>query len=609
MRGRCLDIRLKVLIILILVAIIPNLVITYFVHQQAKQLIFQQEKDKLQQIAKVAAKNIQYLFKNQNIIGIYQRLPSGASKLNYLHNQLKFIGERFSNAEEDLGLSIYIKDLDALVVNAPEEKAGNWVGKSIPENSPSRRVIQTGQPVFEVLDVRRGTYLLYSEPIIIDGEVIGTVNSMQSYSNLTTTYIKNLDKFVLVGLLVCLAAVFLATGYLIYSLDTFTKEILQAINSLQQNPATQLPRAGGKIGIILKRLQEMATSLANFKNLIQVTLDRINTGVITVDNDGVITYCNKKINDIFKNKGARVVGCKYVEVIAEEFGINPGDLLLERTLKEGITDAEVKKRVGDERSFLYSTCVLTDWEGKRLGAVITLKDIDDLRKLEELQGKKEVGSVLREVAAELAHEVKNPLTTIKGFLQLAYFEGKQLPDEHFKLVLDELDRTLNLISEFRDLNRKEEIECTALNPAEIIRDMIALLKNEAVSKNVTIETELDDSFEVCWDEKKTKQVLLNLMRNGFEAMPDGGVLRVAMNYQEDRELVRITVADTGVGMDKETLEKLGQPFFTTKEGGTGLGLTLTKSFLNQMGGTLEVVSQKGKGSTFIVTLPKKVRGS
>ncbi len=604
------DIRLKILLIILFIGIVPSVISGYLLHRHTTRLIMNQEKDKLKFIAEAAANNVKYRYEQSKISSRLEELATWEEKLQYLCDELEYIGERYSDAGIDQGLSIYSKDLHVLVVNAPKEQAGRWVGAPVStKESPSLEAVSTGRPVFKILEIRRGKYALYSKPLVVNGDVIGAVNAMQSLAAINAGYIAKLDRYL--GLVLALGLLLAVSGsiILIFSLDKFAGEILGAISRLKSDPAVKLPDAGGKIGVILRELQGMAGNLANIRHLTRVALETVDTGVITTDCEGIITFCNKEAERIFRRDRGNLVGQKYGDLFRE---ICPGGgslFLMLKTLQSGqeYTDEEIEVKLnGNTHYFLCNTRILANWEGDRIGVLCTLKDIDARKKLAELDTGGRMGQALREVAAGLAHEIKNPLTTVRGFLQLALTDGEQLPGEHYHLLLKELDRTLELLAGFRDLSRYERLDCTRLAPDKLIKEMVSLLKNEARSKGVTIDTRLQKDLIVCWDGKKVKQVLLNIMRNAFEAMPGGGVLTISLAYLEAKDMVKIDVADNGMGMDSEVLEKIGQPFFTTKEGGTGLGLTLTKSIVQQMNGYLTVSSRPGKGSTFSLLLPERI---
>ncbi|WP_366921966.1 ATP-binding protein [Metallumcola ferriviriculae] len=605
------DIRLKIFLILLFIGIVPSLLFGYMLYAHSSRLILSQQKEKLLFIAHAAADNVEQKMEATDVLAVLERRSERQAKIKLLNNTLIEVGKRFSDPNSDHGLSIYWLELGALVVNCPEAVAGQWVGAPIiSSDSPAKQAMETGQPVFKIIDIRRGTYAIYSYPIRIDNEVAGVVNAMQSIEFLENGYLQYLRSYLVLILAISLLLALGSGVYLIFSLDRFSGQILSAIRQLNHNPGVVIPKAGGKIGEILKELQKLAINLANNRSLTQVALETVDTGVITTDREGLITSCNKEAEKIFRAHRQQLIGSDYRDFFRNVISVDESRSLLLTTLQTGteFTDIEINiPRDEESKNYLCNTRMLVNWNGRNIGVLCTLKDINARKKLAELEGNTDMGNMMREVAAGLAHEIKNPLTTVRGFLQMAAVDGEQLPEAHYNLLVKELDRTLELVNQFRDLNRSESLTYYELRADYLVNEMVSLLTGEAKSKNVSISTDLAE-VTVCWDEKKVKQILLNLMRNAFEAMPDGGDLSLKLQGSTTKGSVKIEVADNGTGMDSETLETIGRPFFTTKEGGTGLGLTLTKNLINQMNGYMEVTSRPGLGTVFTVVLPERLGG-
>ncbi|WP_242212079.1 sporulation sensor histidine kinase KinB [Bacillus cereus group sp. BfR-BA-01383] len=216
--------------------------------------------------------------------------------------------------------------------------------------------------------------------------------------------------------------------------------------------------------------------------------------------------------------------------------------------------------------------------------------------------KSEKLNIVSELAASVAHEVRNPLTVVRGFIQLLESTEDVKNREYMRLVLAELDRAEQIISDYLNLARpqieKKEHICLS---AQLI-EMTTLMSSFAAMQGVYLQVEISESLYTIGDKTKLKQAIMNVVKNGIEAIQGNkGYLKVTA-IQKDETIV-IRVKDSGVGMTKEQLARLGQPYYSLKEKGTGLGLMVTFSILQAHNGTLEYKSESGKGTEAIIILP------
>jgi len=216
--------------------------------------------------------------------------------------------------------------------------------------------------------------------------------------------------------------------------------------------------------------------------------------------------------------------------------------------------------------------------------------------------KSEKLNIVSELAASVAHEVRNPLTVVRGFIQLLESTEDVKNKDYMRLVLAELDRAEQIISDYLNLARpqieKKEHICLS---AQLI-EMTTLMSSFAAMQGVYLQVEISESLYTIGDKTKLKQAIMNVVKNGIEAIQGNkGYLKVTA-MQKDETIV-IRVKDSGVGMTKEQLVRLGQPYYSLKEKGTGLGLMVTFSILQAHNGTLEYKSESGKGTEAIIILP------
>lgn len=222
-------------------------------------------------------------------------------------------------------------------------------------------------------------------------------------------------------------------------------------------------------------------------------------------------------------------------------------------------------------------------------------------------------SSVNQLASGIAHEIRNPLTSIKGFIQLMAMKPGQPPAANYlEIILAEIDRIEKLISEFQMLSKPlKPIPFQKVDLTQILNDVVMLMESQAISKNVDLKFSVKknsvrwpfgpDAYCVSGDVAQLKQVWINLLRNALEAVEKGGKVRVILLRQENQVIV--IIKDNGMGMTPEVMAKLGTAFYTTKENGTGLGLSMCYNIVHNHGGKMEVDSKPGEGTRFTVLLP------
>ncbi|CAN2252235.1 sporulation two-component system sensor histidine kinase KinE [Bacillus vallismortis] len=231
------------------------------------------------------------------------------------------------------------------------------------------------------------------------------------------------------------------------------------------------------------------------------------------------------------------------------------------------------------------------------------KDVTERKELEERLRKSDTLHVVGELAAGIAHEIRNPMTALKGFIQL--LKGSVAGDYalYFNVITSELKRIESIITEFLILAKPQAIMYEEKHVTQIMRDTIDLLNAQANLSNVQMHLDLmDDIPPIYCEPNQLKQVFINILKNAIEVMPDGGNISVTIRTL-DQDHVLISLKDEGVGMSEDKVRRLGEPFYTTKERGTGLGLMVSYKIIEEHQGEIMVESEEGKGTVFHLTLP------
>jgi two-component system NtrC family sensor kinase len=230
----------------------------------------------------------------------------------------------------------------------------------------------------------------------------------------------------------------------------------------------------------------------------------------------------------------------------------------------------------------------------------------ELKEMQDFLIQSEKMASLGKMAAGVAHEINNPLTSIliNTHLMLEKLEKKHPFYESLGLIADETSRCTQIVKSLLEFSRQEPPQKVKTDINETIERAIHLLENKASFQNIRINKELNPSLpQIAIDKNKIQQVLWNLMLNSSEAMPEGGNLTIISQLSKDQKYIEIIFIDTGIGIPKENLNRLFDPFFTTKSTGTGLGLAVSYGIIQQHQGLIEVKSEVGQGSVFTLSLP------
>lgn len=331
--------------------------------------------------------------------------------------------------------------------------------------------------------------------------------------------------------------------------------------------------------------------------------------ILAIDTNYHVTVFNSTLEKMVGVSRDQVIGRDVREIL---MGIIPlKDLYLINAIQTNTQFFDKEKAFTyNNRRFriMVNTTPLYEEQGTLIGAASISVDITPIREYEHRIQHLESLAAIGQMAAGTVHEIRNPLTSIKGFTQLIQSRALRHNDntvkEYCDLTIGEIDHVNNLLSDFLSLARPRTQRPVVLNMVKIVQDVLSFMYGEAMLSNITISANLPTEVLLvrgCID--KLKEVLINLCRNAFQAMPPGGTLVISITA--DDNYVSIVLTDNGCGMSATTLANIFKPFFTTKETGTGLGLSLCQRIILEHDGKIDVSSQVGIGSTFTVVLPRQ----
>jgi PAS domain S-box-containing protein len=241
-------------------------------------------------------------------------------------------------------------------------------------------------------------------------------------------------------------------------------------------------------------------------------------------------------------------------------------------------------------------------DGSRKGLVVIGRDITALKETETMLRQSEKLSVLGELSAGIAHEIRNPLTTIKGFLQMGQEKAIKL-DHHIDVLVDEIDRINTIVNELLLVAKPSDVIFSNKSINTIIRDVVQLLSTEATLQNTHINLFELGHFDTYCNEGKLKQVFINILKNALEAITTNGEVNISI-YDKDENYLAIKVEDNGCGIEENRLKHIGEPFYSVKEKGIGLGMTVSFSIIETHKGSINIASQVNVGTSVEVLLLK-----
>ena len=347
-------------------------------------------------------------------------------------------------------------------------------------------------------------------------------------------------------------------------------------------------------------------------SFLQATLDATVDGILILDYKQNICHYNSKFIEMWNIQGAIfatkdqgnfltliIKKLKYPEVYVEKENIVYGSPHMESHDILELKDGRIFER--------YSKPQYLD--SKVIGRVLSFRDITQHKQTEhavqqsEEKFRMEMAHLERlnlvgEMAAGIGHEVRNPMTTIRGFLQMLIKKQECVKYwEYYKLMIEELDRANAIITEFLSLAKERIVSPHSKNINMIIKSLLPLIEAAAIVANKYIKVELSEIPDFLVDDKEIRQLILNLVRNSLDAMSPGGYLTIR-TYIEENEVI-LAIKDQGTGIAPEVLKKIGTPFFTTKEQGTGLGLAICYGIAAHHNAVIEVETSE-KGTTFFI---------
>lgn len=356
-----------------------------------------------------------------------------------------------------------------------------------------------------------------------------------------------------------------------------------------------------------KLRQQEQTCNQNIMATYQAIINNSNQGILAIDKNGIIT--------IFNNELARILGIGSRAFLGKKFSQAFDWLdhqkwhILKALEGKSYNRLEYSFQLNGRSIFVrVKVKPILDQSGQVIGGLACWQDISQETRM--YQGVAKIGqlAVVGQLAATVAHEIRNPLSAIRGLAQLSQIISEEKEREKKIItILEEVDYLDDIIKEWMDLSRggRESLELSTLDLKQILEDLIRLLQGKMVMTQISVTSHFSDQFPLVQGNKTLlKQAFLNLLINSIQAMPEGGDIYVKGEYTPGERRVKLIIHDTGIGVNKENLERIFQPFFSTKKEGTGLGLAVVQQVIEEKHkGKISLESRENQGTTVLIQLP------
>ncbi|PWK05402.1 PAS domain S-box protein [Tumebacillus permanentifrigoris] len=380
---------------------------------------------------------------------------------------------------------------------------------------------------------------------------------------------------------------------------------LETTTNVVRNPLTGEPSGYICVARDVSDRQRAETALRESETKFRLMAENMSDLIAVISQDGTVEYASPSNETTLGLTLEALLGSQSMRLI------HPDDRRLvecefERMLQTResfLAEFRSRHRDGHWLVFECRAVPVCNEHGDLENVLIVARDISERRKTEEMLLQSEKLSIAGQLAAGVAHEIRNPLTALKGFLQLMQADGHSKAD-YLKVMLSELNRIELIVSELLVLAKPQMTRFKPTDVRTVLQEVLTLLDTQAILNNIQIHilTDGQDPWIEC-DQNQMKQVFINFLKNAIEAMPRGGEIRIEVSCPASGD-VQLRFLDEGCGISKERIAKIGEPFYTTKDKGTGLGLMVSFKIIQQHGGSVQIESEQDVGTMITLTLPR-----
>ncbi len=369
-----------------------------------------------------------------------------------------------------------------------------------------------------------------------------------------------------------------------------------------------------EVAALTLALEQALTAMVNLKRSIHGIIETMEGGILAADEEGRLQLINSAAREIMGLEGS-LVGRPLRQIVPSPEGNTAFIAILDELLNEQITysrprEIQIVNGRGETLELGVATSLIPGEEGKILSSVVVILDLTELVELQERVRKADRLSALGSMATKVAHEIRNPLGSVKGLGQLV-LESEEEGSETYRYmerIVREVDRLSNIVDELLDYSQRRPLTLDSVDLNDVVREGLDMARFREGDHAPTLLQELDLSLSpIRMDRNRFLQAVLNVLVNALQAIDsDGGVVTVSTFREETTKggQIVLEISDNGPGIPPDVLDHIFDPFFTTKEDGSGLGLSIAHTIVREHEGVLEVDSKLGQGTTFRILLPR-----
>lgn len=500
-------------------------------------------------------------------------------------------------------IGYYDKDLKSIVYHVPDESAGLF--HKIDQEEIYKKIIQSGIPEFisdsEVVDWDGKGIIAAAVPVLYHGEMKGHTLAMIKSSNIFYNSYLDYSKVFVPSIILWIFVLALIKKNIVQiksSIDSFTKMIIS--DKLTSNDNLDLPELKpvyDKIRTHLDDLQLLNTRLEESNEKLLTIMEGVSDGFFSLDREWKFTFVNEETKRLVKKENVDLIGKSVWEEVPDFRGNIQNNL--QSVIMQNIPLHWEEQFSLEKKCFAFHAYPFAQ------GLTVFFRDITEIKQRENELVRLERLNLIGQMAAGISHEVRNPLTTVRGFLQmLENRTDSEQNKEYMEIMISEIDRANGIITDFLSLAKANSDSTKPENINEIISRIAPMLQADAYNSNKDIIIDMELVPKIRLNEAEIRQLILNLVRNGLEeTSPEGKVY--LRTYLEDNCVV-LEIKDEGKGIPPEVQEKMGTPFVTTKETGTGLGLAISIGIARRHKARFDYKTGNS-GTTFYIIFPVELQ--
>ncbi|MGB9867323.1 MAG: ATP-binding protein [Bacillota bacterium] len=570
----------------------------YLLFQKAEAALIEEKAEKLFGLTRLLDEYLVGDFRS--ILQKAQPTPATKQeKIRVLNQALGPFTDMVAGAFPGVGVGYYCRELQAIVTYGPSSQFGSKVGLDLGPDHIGWQAMELGREVVGVGSMVRGEIMNCVRPLMRNGEAVGFVWANETLADIYAQIQVGARK---VFFSQDIQPILGLTGLLLFASRSLLMPPGLPARVLTSREARRARRGKRDLSSILPYVH----SINRMHRYVMLFLNSLSVGVLVANSRGQIIFVSDGLLRIVERQREELVGMQCSRFL-DSIGLEPSKVLgIGAEARNRFIKVPLKLPSGTREILVIATTVgnePSDYEG----TVLLLEDLESAAHEEERMQRAEKLAAVGELAAAIAHEIRNPLTIVAGSIQLI---PQKLHDKDFlinstKILGEELARVNRTVEALLNFARFSRPRWTTLDINQVTQRAVDVIRAYARASAVTIRESYwgEQPLIIEGDPEHLQQAFLNIMLNALQAMPSGGELRVSTGQKVGSSYVQVSFEDTGVGIPEEEQAKIFDMFYSTKKGGTGLGLPLVQRIIDEHKGFIELRSRPGVGTCFTVNLP------